>query len=48
MAARVGTTGGGRIEILVYGNALISAPLAALRKPWADSLEATLHDEVTA
>jgi phosphoribosylformylglycinamidine synthase len=48
MAARVGTTGGGRIEILVYGNTLISAPLAALRKPWADSLEATLHDEVTA
>jgi len=48
MAARVGTTGGDRIEILVYGNAFISAPLAALRKPWADSLQATLHDEVTA
>jgi phosphoribosylformylglycinamidine synthase II len=48
MAARIGTTGGDRVEVLVYGNSLISAPLAALRKPWADSLQATLHDEVTA
>ena len=48
MAARIGTTGGDRVEILVYGNTLISAPLAALRKPWADSLQATLHNEVTA
>jgi phosphoribosylformylglycinamidine synthase subunit PurL len=48
LAARIGTTGGNRLEISVYGNVFISAPLAALRKPWAESLQATLHDEVTA
>ena len=48
LAARIGTTGGDRVEISVYGNSFISAPLDALRKPWAESLQATLHDEVTA
>jgi phosphoribosylformylglycinamidine synthase len=47
-AARIGTTGSSNLEISVYGNVFISAPLAALRKPWAEALEATLHDEVTA
>ena len=47
-AFRIGTTGGDRLEISVYGDTFISAPLSDLRKPWAGSLEATLHDEVTA
>jgi phosphoribosylformylglycinamidine synthase len=47
-AARIGTTGGNRLEISVDGQPFISANLAALRKPWAESLQATLHDEVTA
>jgi len=47
-AARIGTTGGQRLEISVDGEPFISAPLAALRKPWASALEATLHGEVTA
>jgi phosphoribosylformylglycinamidine synthase len=48
LAARIGVTGGARLEILVDGEPLISAPLASLRKPWASALEATLHGEVTA
>jgi phosphoribosylformylglycinamidine synthase len=48
LCARVGTTGGERLHISVYGNPFISASLAALRKPWAESLQATLHDGVTA
>jgi len=48
LAARIGTTGGHRLGILVDGEPFISVPLAALRKPWATSLEATLHGEVTA
>jgi phosphoribosylformylglycinamidine synthase len=47
-AARIGSTGGQRLEISVYGDPFISAPLASLRKPWASALEATLHGEVTA
>jgi phosphoribosylformylglycinamidine synthase len=47
-AARIGTTGGHRLEITVDRQTFISAPLAALRKPWASALEATLHDEVSA
>ena len=46
--ARIGTTGGNRIEISVDREPFISAPLADLRKPWASALEATLHGEVTA
>jgi phosphoribosylformylglycinamidine synthase subunit PurL len=48
LAARVGTTGGDRLEISVYSNPFISASLSTLRKPWAESLQAILHDEVSA
>jgi phosphoribosylformylglycinamidine synthase len=44
-AARIGTTGGNRLEINVDGQPFISAPLSTLRKPWAEFLQATLHDE---
>jgi len=33
--ARIGITGGARLEILVDGEPFISAPLSELRKPWA-------------
>jgi len=46
--ARIGVTGGSRLEISVDRQSFISAPLSALRKPWAESLQATLHDEVLA
>jgi phosphoribosylformylglycinamidine synthase len=46
--ARIGATGGDRLEISVYHEPFISAPLDDLRKPWASALEATLHGEVTA
>jgi phosphoribosylformylglycinamidine synthase len=46
--ARIGTTGGDRLEIKVYGDTFISASLEDLRSIWATALEATLHDEVTA
>jgi phosphoribosylformylglycinamidine synthase len=48
LTARIGTTGGHRIEIAVDGEPFISAPLGSLRKPWASALEATLHGEETA
>jgi phosphoribosylformylglycinamidine synthase II len=47
-SARIGTTGGLRLEILVDGEPFISAPLEELRKPWATALEANLHGEVPA
>jgi phosphoribosylformylglycinamidine synthase len=47
-AARIGTTGGKRLEISVDREPFISAPLASLRQPWASALEATLHGEVIA
>ena len=47
-AARIGTTGGDRLEITVDGEPFISASLEELRKPWATALEATLHGEVPA
>ena len=47
-SARIGTTGGNRLEILVDGETFISAPLAELRTLWASALEANLHDEVLA
>jgi phosphoribosylformylglycinamidine synthase len=46
--ARIGTTGGDRLEISVYGDSMISASLSELREPWEKSLEAALHNEVTA
>jgi phosphoribosylformylglycinamidine synthase len=48
LTAHIGTTGGDRLKITVDGESFISAPLADLRKPWTSSLEAILHDEVTA
>ena len=48
LSARIGTTGGRRLEISVDGEPFISAPLDELRKPWATALEANLHDEVLA
>jgi phosphoribosylformylglycinamidine synthase len=45
---RIGVTGGDNLEINVYRQPMISASLASLRKPWANALEDTLHDEVTA
>ena len=47
-SARIGTTGGKRLEILVDGDTFISAPLDELRELWATALEANLHDEVPA
>ena len=46
--ARIGTTGGERLEISVDGESFISAPVEELRTPWAIALEATLHGEVFA
>jgi phosphoribosylformylglycinamidine synthase len=46
--ARLGTTGGDRLEISVDGQPFISASIEELRKPWASALEATLHGEVLA
>ncbi|MFP5276615.1 MAG: phosphoribosylformylglycinamidine synthase subunit PurL [Acidobacteriota bacterium] len=47
-AARVGVTGGSRLEITVDREPFISATLAELGKPWATALESHLHDEVHA
>jgi len=47
-AARIGTTGGARLEIAVYGDTFISASVADLREGWADALESALHEEVSA
>jgi phosphoribosylformylglycinamidine synthase len=47
LVARIGTTGGDRLEISVDRQPLISAPLIELRHLWAQALEAALHDEVT-
>jgi phosphoribosylformylglycinamidine synthase len=46
--ARIGFTGGQRLEINVYRQPMISASLDELREPWANALEATLHGEVKA
>jgi len=48
LTARIGTTGGERLEISVYGDTVISATLAELKHLWADALESALHDEVLA
>jgi phosphoribosylformylglycinamidine synthase subunit PurL len=47
LCARIGTTGGDGLEISVYSDRLISAPLSEIRTPWATALQAVLHDEVT-
>ncbi len=46
--ARIGNTGGNRLEISVDREPFISAPVNDLRKPWATALEATFRNEVTA
>ena len=46
--ARIGSTGGQRLEITVDREPFVSASLHQLREPWANTLEATLHDEVPA
>ena len=46
--ARIGTTGGRRLEISVDGEPFISATVEELRKPWANALESALHNEVLA
>ncbi len=48
MCSRLGATGGTRLEITVDGQPFISESLTDLREPWAHSLEAALHNEVTA
>ena len=48
LVARIGTTGSSNLEISVYGDTLVSAPVAELRAAWAPALEAALHEEVTA
>jgi phosphoribosylformylglycinamidine synthase len=48
LSARIGTTGGHRLEITVDGETFISAPLEELRKLWASALETNLHGEVLA
>jgi phosphoribosylformylglycinamidine synthase len=47
-SARIGVTGGDRLEITVYRETFISAPVNELRKPWASALESALHEEVLA
>ena len=47
-SARIGTTGGKQLEVLVDGETFISAPLEELGTLWAHALEAALHDEVLA
>jgi phosphoribosylformylglycinamidine synthase len=47
-AARIGTTGGDRLEINVYKQPVITASLATLCEPWSSALEANIHGEVTA
>jgi phosphoribosylformylglycinamidine (FGAM) synthase-like enzyme len=47
-AARIGATGGNRLQIAVDREIFISAPLEVLCKPWAEALESHLHGEVPA
>jgi phosphoribosylformylglycinamidine synthase subunit PurL len=47
-AARIGTTGGDRLELAVYKETFISASVEEVRKPWATALESALHEEVLA
>jgi phosphoribosylformylglycinamidine (FGAM) synthase-like enzyme len=46
-AARIGTTGGDRLEISVYRQPMISTSLEGLHSLWATSLEDALNGEVT-
>jgi phosphoribosylformylglycinamidine synthase len=44
--ARIGATGGDKLEIRVDRQPLISAPLAELEGIWSSALEVHLHNEV--
>jgi phosphoribosylformylglycinamidine synthase len=46
--ARIGETGGGRLEISIDGDPFISAQVKELRAGWAEALESALHEEVHA
>ncbi|MGH9518027.1 MAG: AIR synthase related protein, partial [Terracidiphilus sp.] len=46
--ARIGATGGSRLEISVDRQLFISASIAELHTIWAEALEANLHSEVSA
>jgi phosphoribosylformylglycinamidine synthase len=46
--ARIGTTGGSRLEILVDRETFVSAPLEELARVWRSALEASIHEEVPA
>jgi phosphoribosylformylglycinamidine synthase subunit PurL len=48
LAARIGTTGGNRLQISVDREPFIDVPLEELRTIWANALEANLHNEVPA
>jgi phosphoribosylformylglycinamidine synthase len=48
IAARIGTTGGDRLEIAVFGNPFVSASLVELHSIWSSSLESTIHEEIRA
>ncbi len=48
LAARIGLTGGNRLQINVDCEPFIDAPLDELRNVWANALEANLHNEVRA
>jgi phosphoribosylformylglycinamidine synthase len=48
LAARIGATGGARLEISVDRQTFISTPIADLNKIWSTSLEANIHEEVPA
>ncbi|MGH9519874.1 MAG: AIR synthase-related protein, partial [Terriglobales bacterium] len=47
-AARIGSTGGNRLQVTVDREPFVSATVADLRQPWAEALESILHGEVTA
>jgi phosphoribosylformylglycinamidine synthase II len=48
LAARIGTTGGSKLQISVDGEPFIDVALDELRKVWSSALEANLHNEVRA
>ena len=48
LSARIGVSGGSRLEIKVDNEPFISAPVVELRAIWARALEANLHNEVPA
>ncbi len=47
-AARIGTTGGKKLQINVDREPFIDASLEDLRNIWSSALEANLHNEVLA